>query len=507
MGLEGRLVDRRDALETEPFAKAWNEMPTRRGIQADVFDSHAWVSAWCDAASPEQRDTLRIPAVMDGDRPVAVLPLVAKSARRWDWLGLGSRLRYRPVIGTEAPDDSILDALAEAVACAGARELSLLNLPSRDPVVRSFAGALGRAGYFVALREGSSECLATVDDGWAAHKKRFKRYDRTVKSKSNKLKGLGELTVTMYGSGGEPIADGFAHYADLHAKSWKGEMSPSTRSLRQSLLTRTAELGWSRVFILDIAGVAAAAHVWFRVGDVATWLSTAYDQRLAVTSPGTILMWRAQERIFDESTPRIVDFLPGRNPQKDQLGPDREPLLSLEAAKKSLVTGITFPLKRQLRRAARRARRYLPNGKKNASDGPATTPARPTRSLTTGPGGDPIPASPLKLDAVTKRYLAVAGGFRGTDDMAEHWEEGDSWWRIGETPTALIRLGGEDATPRVVREIVLLDDNAKDRVDTIIGSLASETGGELTADLPAMNGEGTPGEPIKVYQSVLPWPG
>jgi hypothetical protein len=108
---------------------------------------------------------------------------------------------------------------------------------------------------------------------------------------------------------------------------------------------------------------------------------------------------------------------------------------------------------------------------------------------------------------VTKRYLAVAGGFRGTDDMAKSWIEGDSWWRVGEAPSGLIRLGSDAETPRIVREIVLLADDATDQVDDIVGALATKVRSELRADLPAASGEATLGDPIRVYASVLPWPG
>jgi hypothetical protein len=67
-------------------------------------------------------------AVLEGDRPVAVLPIVGRR-RRWNVAGADIRTRARPVIGTERPDDEVLGSLFETVASVGVRELSLHRLP------------------------------------------------------------------------------------------------------------------------------------------------------------------------------------------------------------------------------------------------------------------------------------------------------------------------------------------------------------------------------------------
>ena len=87
----------------------------------------------------------------------------------------------------------------------------------------------------------------------------------------------------------------------------------------------TASLGWPRVYVLRLDGQPAAAEVWFRLGQVATSLGTAYDKRMAALGPGSIIAWWAQERLFAEAVPGLIDHLPGYGPQKDQLGPDRSP--------------------------------------------------------------------------------------------------------------------------------------------------------------------------------------
>ena len=491
------------------MAAAWDGLPPRRGVQADFYDSHAWLSTWCRMAGAEAEAALRIPAVLDGERPVALLPLRASSRRRWEAVGTSAvdtdRARYRPVLGTEQPDGELLGLLVEQVARAGVRELALNRLPSRDPATGALLDALGRAGFAVRSRERSNDCLAVVSDGWAGHRRRFGSYDRSVRTKSNRLKSLWELSLEEYGPGtGRPVTDGFELYQELQRRSWKGPMPEHVRRERQDLLGRTEALGWCRLYLLRLGGVPAAGHIWFRVGPVAIWLSTAYDQRLAAVSPGSILMWRAQERLFAEGPLHLVDLLPGDNPQKDRLAPDRAPLLLVEAARRTLVSGVTFPLRDQARyvgpRVVRRLRRQLAARTTAAPD-----PSPRVRHVQVAPGNGGLPVAPLELDTARRRALAILGGHASPEVMAEQWDEGDAWWLVGERPAAAIRLGAAGQAPARVRELVLLD-GSQEPVDALLGALATGVGTTVEADLPA-GPDGEPGAPIPVRQGVLPWPG
>ena len=80
--------------------------------------------------------------------------------------------------------------------------------------------------------------------------------------------------------------------------------------------------------MLRVAGIPAAAEIWFRLGQVASVPSMVYDRRLAALGPGSMVVWRAQERAFAESPPCVLDHLPGNNPLKDQIATDRPPYSS-----------------------------------------------------------------------------------------------------------------------------------------------------------------------------------
>jgi Acetyltransferase (GNAT) domain len=169
------------------------------------------------------------------------------------------------------------------------------------------------------------------------------------------------------------------------------------------------------VYVLRVAGVPAAAQLWCRLGDVAISIGTVYDQRMAAISPGSMSEWPVQERLFATAPPRLVDYLPGAaNQLKERLGPDRPPLVRLEAARRTLVAGATFPLRRELRALHPVAARARILGRRAAARlRPQTRPQRPrVRRLEIQPGTPTLPVATLELDTPVRRFLAVAETLR-----------------------------------------------------------------------------------------------
>lgn len=496
------------------LAQAWDQLPGRRGLQADHYDSHSWLAAWCTMADPETVASVRIPVVLDGDQPVALLPLVAKSRHRWatSWPG-ANRVRHRPVLGSEEPDEEALGLLVEEVAHAGVRELSL-RLPARDPATGQLGAALNESGFHVHIHQQQRpvEFLARVEGGWPGFCRRFASCQRSARKLANRLQPLWDVSVEEYGSAtGAPVTDGYAIYVDLYGRSWRQPQSQGWYRYELELLRRGEALGWARVYVLRVAGVPAAAQLWLRVGDVAISLATVYDGRLAAISPGSMSEWPVQQRLFAESSPRLIDYLPGAsNPLKERLGPDRAHLVQLEAARRTLVSGVTFPLRRETRALLRRAARGRTIGRSMVRR--LRLPDRAGRSrvrrLSSRLGPAVLPVAALELDGPMRRFLAVAGRHPSPEAMARRWVEGDSWWRVGDRPEAIARVGaaaGPEGRP--LREVIMVSADA-DRIEALMDALAAGVGATVWADLPV--GPGTagaaPGRPIEIHQTVLPWP-
>jgi hypothetical protein len=108
-------------------APSWDALPPKRGVQADFYDSHAWLSSWSHAARAVVAAGLRVPAVLDCGRPVALLPLEGRSRRRPAGLG------QPPPSGS--PISVILDprAAAELYHCGRILAARAARWPSSGP--------------------------------------------------------------------------------------------------------------------------------------------------------------------------------------------------------------------------------------------------------------------------------------------------------------------------------------------------------------------------------------
>jgi hypothetical protein len=91
-------------------------------------------------------------------------------------------------------------------------------------------------------------------------------------------------------------------------------------------------------------------------------------------------------------------------------------------------------------------------------------------------------------------------GQHSPDAMAAGWDEGDGWWRVGDGPLAVARVGAAAEGARPVREVVLFE-AADGQLPEMLAALA----GGLAAPVAApAGGDGAPA-PV-VTRALLPWP-
>jgi hypothetical protein len=483
---------------------AWDALSQSRGVYADIYDSSTWFRAWAEVAAKREVGRVRIAAVLESDRPVALLPMLPERFGRWRSAATEFRYRSGPVVAGEQPDDAVFGLLAEQLASAGARELLLYRLPLRDPATGALVTALTEAGYRARLRVVAHDQLMPADAGWEGHERRLHGFARYAERMVGRISSLWDVTMDTYGTSPEwPVETGFAVYTEIQRLSWKGTLSPTVRAHRTAVLRRAERNGWARLYILRVGDVPVAGHVWFRIGDVATWWSTAYDQRLAALSPGTVVQWWAQQRVFADPPPRLVDMLPGPNPQKDRLTVQRPPLVMVEAVRRgSVAIGRGTDEVRRVASAAKRRARGARSGRRSAAH---QEPVARTRTLRVGPVPDRSRSvSTTTADAVMLRYLTVACGQPNVETMTGRWCPADEWVRVGDAPLALLRLGAvqPDGT-RPVREIVRV---ATDRpISDVVAIAAAGLDQPLGVTVPAADGD-TGGPPTEEHVPPLPWP-
>ena len=449
----GRLLRAEEV--DDDLAQAWDALPAGRGTQADFQDSHTWYAAWLASVPPATAARVRVAVVGDVDQPLAVLPFVTRGSR-FEVVGARRRPRTRPAVATPDPDPEVLAVLARTLAGAGARQLGLHRMPSHDPATRALLDGLRSAGYHVVTTELSSDRLAPAPDGWEAYRTQLAGFDRYARRFANRLRSQWDVELELYGTpDGRPVAEGFRIFEEVQQRSWKQGFAPDVRTQWSGLFEGADRRGWVRVYVLRVAGVAAAVHVWFRVGEVATWYATAYDQQMAVLSPGTVVQWWSQERLFAEpDPPRLVDLMPGTTPQKDRLTLEQPPLLKVDAVlQRGRWSAPAFELALAVSGARATARQRLGTRRQAwAQRRRERAAAPPPPDVRVPPAQDEAPVAALDGgDAALRRYLALAGGWSGTEAMTREWDDGDTWWSVGETPSAMVRLREPDRVVEVVR--------------------------------------------------------
>jgi hypothetical protein len=89
--------------------------------------------------------------------------------------------------------------------------------------------------------------------------------------------------------------------------------------------------------------------------------------------------------------------------------------------------------------------------------------------------------------------------------MARTWQEGDSWWRVGKEPAALLRLGAGGPTSAPVREVVLVH-AGPEQLEELVGALACAVGMRLRVNVPVGGLPTGRDRPAPIHQAILPWP-
>ncbi|MYV98445.1 GNAT family N-acetyltransferase [Streptomyces sp. SID3343] len=502
--------------ELDPtFATAWDELVERRGVYADPFDTHAWFASTLHGHH-DPLDDIRVVSVLDADdRPRALLPLERVGPDRWGVFAAHRRPRSRIVVHPDEPHAA--DTIADALARDGVRELRLHRMPSRDPETHRLIAGLRACGYRVSAREKASDMLASVDGGWSGHRARFRGFDRYAQRFATRVRAQWNLTLDTIGTPGTAadhhLDAGFAIYTDLFARSWKGPLENEAANARRDMLTRAAARDWARLYILRVDGVPAAMHLWFRIGDVATWHSTAYDERFASLGIGTVVQWQAQERVLDEpwpagNRPRLVDLMPTRTPQKLRLAPERPALWDIEAVRDRPVLAVTLPARGFVRATRMSVEQHLRVRRNRSAEPEPLLVAETVVEPAIDPHDDTAPKTkpePIRAAGTTdNRAIALACGHRGTETVDRGRAEGDTWWVLGERPHTLVHLGAD----HVVRTVAALGtDRAHPhpwRPVEAVRLVATALGETLRLYTP--DPAGSAGTPLHEEPEPVPWP-
>lgn len=267
-----------------------------------------WLSAWCNAFAGGRDPVCHV--ARDGDGALRGVALCLQRGRRLesptnthsgDWNVLGDSAETRR-------------ELWRAIAGEGARRLELSYLPAHAPGFADSLDVLRDGGYRVVVEPALSSPYMELPES----------YDELLASLSAKLRkqvartrrGLsaeGELAFEVV-RGGDDLDRLLDEFVAVEASGWKGREGTAIASderverLYRRFAHGAAEQGWLRLCRLTLDGQLVAADFGCVLGGCGFGLKTAFDERFARHSPGTLLQAEVLRDLLDEGV-RDYDFL------------------------------------------------------------------------------------------------------------------------------------------------------------------------------------------------------
>ena len=314
---------------------------------AEGFGDQVWFDAWHEAFAPTAR---RYPLRLAGrDCRVELVDGSARVLRRcWRFLQApvnahspryGWRLTDRPTA------DDLSQDLGEALRTSGAHGIELNLVPEGTGTLDRLLGLGATGRWIVAVERVERSAVIDVTGTWARYLEVCARRFRKMSVQERQLGTLGVLTFRDVHRD-DDWQSWFEKGLRLEMSGWKGRAGaailqrPNEVSFYRRVACAAAEKGCLRLFLLSLGDRLVAFFLTIAEDGILYWLKTAFDERLARYSPGTLLVRRSLMECFADPSVEAVN-LPGA-PEWMQQWPSRvEWLLRVRVVpKRSLVGGL-----------------------------------------------------------------------------------------------------------------------------------------------------------------------
>jgi CelD/BcsL family acetyltransferase involved in cellulose biosynthesis len=282
-------------------------------FDAGVFTSAAWYGVVITHALPPGA-TPCLTVVQDGDRPVAMLPLLRDPAGRLQGLTTAYTCLHQPVLpGSLEP--AVLEEAARQAGRIFRRQATVRidAVPDEWQGLTAMRAGLRRAGLHVQCFENFGNWHEPVaGQSWATYlAARPGPLRETIRRKLKRCEREARLELFR---AGPDLERGIAAFEAVYARSWK---EPEPFPLFNAALMRTAAgQGWLRLGVLWVGDRPAAAQFWVVMDGQATVLKLAHDEAFKPLSPGTALTALMIQGLLDDEQVAELDFGRGDDPYK-----------------------------------------------------------------------------------------------------------------------------------------------------------------------------------------------
>ncbi len=336
----------------------WNQLPDSANAlfvqeeKGSIFFSRPWFE--CLTASTLDVDhTMVLACVVDGDRVMAILPLMECAGIK-TWYSL--RHGFTPLYSLLLADDDqerVLSCLAQALGELPVNGLLLEPVAKNDSKLNGLARFLEIAGF-------SCENIFRIYN-WVYHLQgqSYKEYmagrpaplRNTISRKMRKLEREHGYEIRLFT--GEEVPRHMPDYYMVYHASWK-QNEIRNAGFQDCFVEAFSRAGWSRLAILYIKGQPVAAQLWFVRHNKASIFRLAYDKAWRQYSTGSILTSFLMEYVIDTDRVAEIDFLTGNDAYKQDWMSERRERFLLSCIKNkspaSRYARVVASLKQMLKR-------------------------------------------------------------------------------------------------------------------------------------------------------------
>lgn len=295
----------------------WHQLPAnadalfQQAEQDSLFLSRCWFEQV--AAALDDDEAMMLACVLDGDRVLAIMPLVQRAGRHCRSL----RHRYTPhysLLLADQDPQPILTCLADGLKQSSVDSLLLEPVAQDDARVVGLRGCMAAAGYRCETLFRSYNWIYRVQgrsyQQYLAG--RPARLRNTLSRKQRKLDREHGYQIRLFT--GDAVPQAMPDYHAVYTASWKA--NEQYVEFLDGMVARLSRAGWSRLGVLYVAGQPIAAQLWFVLYGKASIFRLAYDEAWKRYSPGSILTGFLMRHVIEIDRVAEIDFLTGNDAYK-----------------------------------------------------------------------------------------------------------------------------------------------------------------------------------------------
>jgi len=185
--------------------------------------------------------------------------------------------------------------------------IDLRNVPEDTFICGSLPEVLDRNKLLSGIRKGLHSPFISVNSDWHTYySTRTRRFRKSLKNKTNRIKKIGEPVIQKFENIGNP-GTVLTDIMEISKNSWKGKYQRDIASIEdnrrffEELSKEAGKKRWLNIWLLSINGKPVAYEYHLKYKDRVSALRGDFDERLRDYSPGSILDAYIVRHVFESN--------------------------------------------------------------------------------------------------------------------------------------------------------------------------------------------------------------